>query len=239
MRANALACGIAPKRFSRRLRRHRVRHPGAGIRTKPVTSAPATAPIPAHRPMHARGNDRRQMPAAARTPVTFLVPDIVGNGSPAARTRSRATPTTRPSSRCARLHRDPAATIARSGLRPCASMRRLRSRDGATPSSARATSRSGIRTPPQRPHIRSEAASTCRSRGVFAVFLACFRALRAQCACMLQRIGPRGDTRPPSCDLLEVRIFGPDLATGPFGRCRSCAARARALILNGFYPSNR
>ena len=53
---------------------------------------------------------------------------------------------------------------------------------------------------------------------------------------MLQRTGPHEAKRPPSCELPGVRTFGPDLATGPFGRCRSCAARARSLILNGISP---
>ncbi len=53
--------------------------------------------------------------------------------------------------------------------------------------------------------------------------------------CMLQRTGPHEAKRPPGCDLPGVRTFGPDLATGPFGRCRSCAARARTLILNGIF----
>ena len=102
-------------------------NPGACIRTTPFTSVPLTAAIPAHRPTHVRGHCRRQMPAADRAPMPSLVPDIVGNGSPEARTRSCAAPTTRRSSRRARRCRAAASPVVRSvrcRARRCARLRR-------------------------------------------------------------------------------------------------------------------
>ena len=73
MRANALACGIAPTRSVVSFADIVPRHPDAGIRTTHVTGAPATAPFPAHWPTHVRRHD----------------------GSPATRTQLCAAPTTR------------------------------------------------------------------------------------------------------------------------------------------------
>ena len=215
VRASALACGIAPTQFSRRLCRHRVRHPGAGIRTTPVTSAPATAPTPAHLPMHVCGHGRREMPAATRTPMTWFVPEIVCTGSPAARTRSRAAPTTRPSSRCARLHRDPAATIARSG--PAAARanapppvsRRRQSVFGPDDIAFGSPDTSAAASHPLRSRVKLSVPRPVCS--VFCVFSRIARALREGHAASVKRPGMIAEAPNPGPRIARaMRVYAPE-----------------------------
>ena len=95
VRANALACGVARRDSVVAFGDIAFGHQDARLRARTDTSASTTAPTPAHRPMHVRGHCRRRMPAATRSPMTRPVPDIPGNGSPTARTRSCAAPATR------------------------------------------------------------------------------------------------------------------------------------------------
>ncbi len=175
--------------------------------------------------------------------MIWLVPEIVCTGSPAARTRSRAAPTTRPSSRCARLHRDPAATIARSGLRQCAPMRpnatsrRRHSVVGPDDIAFGNPDTSAAASHPLR--IRVNLSVPRRVWSMFAVFFACFRALREGHATPGKRPGMIAEAPNPGPRIAcAMRVYAPENRRDSLEN-RDTRGQATPLVRSSWSPDFR